>query len=201
MPAIIWMLELAVRFVACQFSLTEALTPELLLRHSGGLQRATKRRCCVSSKKARLAVRHARVPLRVLLRAAAQLLNCRFAYLGLGRRGTPQRAHAGHRRNQQGPYKCWQGRVVRHVQPCRAAYRRHACIPVPSLGTFPGLTFSRIPSERSTQPPYNAELWDGSPPRYNSLNVGRMTPHQPCDKQSNDLALLSVGFSTLSTTI
>jgi hypothetical protein len=31
MPAIIWMLELAVGFVACQFSLTEALTPELVL--------------------------------------------------------------------------------------------------------------------------------------------------------------------------
>jgi hypothetical protein len=31
--------------------------------------------------------------------------------------------------------------------------------------------------------------------------VGRMTPHQPCGKQSNDLDPLSVGFSTLSTTM
>jgi hypothetical protein len=74
-----------------------------------------------------------------------RLLNCPFAYLGLGHRGTSQRAHAGYRRNRQGPYKCWQGRVVRHAQPCRAPHRRHACIPAPSLGTFPGLTFSRHP--------------------------------------------------------
>jgi hypothetical protein len=61
--------------------------------------------------------------------------------LGLGRRWSPCRAHAGDQRNRRAPCKHWQGQVTRHARPNCAPHWRLARISAPSLGTFPGLTF------------------------------------------------------------